>query len=227
MDLLRESTPYFLEALIITAYFRLTVVLVYNLDGPAASAVFSTGQGLGLLLGVIPINAGLAALPRIVEAARTSPIALDGVIRLIWRQLVPLGLLTTLVACATAHWWLGWILGPKSQGVWIHFVLFGASRLAVFVSVPAIFALDALRRQSLRVRVSVISGISVAVIGIPLQLVFGAFGMSAYLAVLEIAIAVAYVHLLRRNRSLAGSVPTFESPVLLRDPVSALTEPME
>lgn len=201
----RQSVPFLLEGVIVNAYFRLSSVLVYAGPGPDAVALFTTGQAIGLLFGMLPLNIGTAAFPRIVAAATSGHGALREVVRMLWVRTFLPGLLAVGVAVVSAPWWMPLLLGENGPGVVPHFACFAISRLAVFVSAPAIYALDSLRLQHARVWVSLTLLALVGALSFPAISAFGALGMSLTLAVAEFASAGIYVSLfLRATRSLPG-----------------------
>lgn len=201
----RQSFPFLLEGVIVNAYFRLSAVVLYARLGADSVALFTTGQAIGLLFGMLPLNVGNAAFPRIVAAARTSSSELRSVVRLLWlRTLVP-GVVVVGLVVFLSPWWLPVVLGENAAGVVPHFVCFAISRLAVFVSAPAIYALDALRMQRTRVWVSSTLLGFVAVFAFPAMAAFGSVGMSLTLATAEFVSAALYVNLfLRASRPPIG-----------------------
>ncbi len=192
------SLPFFIEALIVNGYFRLSANVVYVFDSPAQSGVFGTAQSLALLLGVIPIAIGAASVPRIVAAAEHSVTELRVEVDRLWRATLPAGAIVTVLASGSSPFWLPILLGPKGRDVVPHFILFALSRFAVFVSIPAMFALDAMKLQRRRVAVAIAAAIATFSIGLPLTRKFGGLGMTGTLSVLEFGVATAYVGFLPR-----------------------------
>ena len=192
------SLPFFIESLIVNGYFRLSANVVYVLDGPAESGVFGTAQALAILLGMIPLTIGAAALPRIVAAARNSAGELRVEVWRLWRSTLPLGAVLVAMVTGSSPFWILIALGPKGRGVVPHFVLFAASRFLVFVSIPALIALDAMRLQRTRVKVALGAAVATIVIGVPATRLFGGIGMTATLSLVECGVATAYVVFLRR-----------------------------
>jgi O-antigen/teichoic acid export membrane protein len=190
---LRQSVPFAIDAIVITAYFRLSVAGVYWLAGEAPSALYAIGQSFAFLIGMVPARIAMAALPKIVVAAQTSAEALAGSVKQLWRYFIPMGVLIVGGSVLTCQWWLPLVLGQKGNAAVIHCVLIGLSRFPVFISTPATFALDAMRLQKMRAMISFLVGISLAVLGIPLTMMYGATGMSIALLVVETVGAAAYV----------------------------------
>lgn len=187
------SLPFLVEALIVNGYFRLSTNVVYVLDSPAMSGVFATAQSLALLLGVIPSTIGTAALPRIVTAAQISAAELRAEVRRLWYLTVPLGAIVVALAAGSSPYWIPIVLGPKGRDVVPYFVLFAVSRFPAFVTVPALFALDAMKLQRRRVVVATGAAVASLAIGLPATRQFGGIGMSATLSALEFGVATAYV----------------------------------
>ena len=208
------SLPFFIEALIVNGYFRLSANVVYLSDSPAGAGVFGTAQSLALLLGVIPITIGAAAVPRIVAAAEHSATELRIEVERLWRATLPAGAVVTMLASGSSPVWLPIVLGPKGRDVVPHFILFALSRFAVFVSIPAMFALDAMKLQRRRVSVAIGAAIATFSIGLPLTRQFGGLGMTGTLSVLEFGVATAYVEFLRR--ALRDWHPPTDQAIALR-----------
>jgi O-antigen/teichoic acid export membrane protein len=192
-NMLRQSLPFAIDAIVITAYFRLSVAGVYWLDSDASSALYATGQSFAFLIGMVPGRIALAALPRLVISAKKSAEALKQSVDRLWLYFIPMGAVIVGGAVLTCSWWLPLILGAKGKGAVIHCILIGLSRLPVFISTPATFALDAMMLQKLRVWISLFAGVLLAILGIPLTSHYGGVGMSIALLIVETIGAAAYV----------------------------------
>lgn len=192
-DMLKQSIPFAIDAIIITAYFRISVAGVYWLDGEDSSALYAAGQSFAFIIGMVPARIAIAALPRLVTAAQCSSEALSQSVNKLWRYLIPMGGIIVAGSLMTCPWWLPLILGEKGEGAVIHCILIGLSRFPVFISTPAVFALDVMYLQKLRVIISLSIGISLAMLGIPMTIMYGAIGMSIALLMVETGGAAAYV----------------------------------